>query len=349
MPNPTEYVRMFAGKSFSYLLTDLFLGYYNTLGVLSVQDRTSWISFLPKTTVEETLRDGKELYHSKNLCGRYISEFDQYIASSSKYFESILSKKEIGVSEIKDFFELISKHWSFYSKTEFFYTDLVDRNSMVLSVADFDELKLKGRAYLNKITFEEDGYAKRLLEKISIQTGAPKNDLLRYSVHEILALVQNGSRVQKDMLEEREVFFASKELTMFGQASERLVDAFLSGYRETSNIITGTVASKGKVRGKARVLVPDYDDFDKIALDVRNMEDGEILVAETTSPDIIIACKKASAIITNQGGMLSHAAIISRELGIPCIIGTDKDVVLSIKTGDELEVDADIGVITILK
>ena len=79
------------------------------------------------------------------------------------------------------------------------------------------------------------------------------------------------------------------------------------------------------------------------------MNEGEILVAETTSPDIIAACKKAAAIITNQGGQLSHAAIVSRELGIPCIIGTDKDVILNIKTGDDLEVDADNGIIKILK
>jgi pyruvate,water dikinase len=78
------------------------------------------------------------------------------------------------------------------------------------------------------------------------------------------------------------------------------------------------------------------------------MEKGDVLVAETTSPEIIHACKKASAIITNQGGMLSHAAIVSRELDIPCVIGTDKDVLENIKTGDLIEVDAKNGVINVI-
>jgi len=79
------------------------------------------------------------------------------------------------------------------------------------------------------------------------------------------------------------------------------------------------------------------------------MQNGEILIAETTAPEIIVACKKAAAIVTNQGGLLSHAAIVSRELGIPCIINTDKNVVLNIHTGDLIEVDANQGTVKILK
>jgi len=52
------------------------------------------------------------------------------------------------------------------------------------------------------------------------------------------------------------------------------------------------------------------------------MPTGSILVAESTQPKLILACKKASGIITDEGGILSHAAIISRELNIPCIVGT---------------------------
>ena len=112
-------------------------------------------------------------------------------------------------------------------------------------------------------------------------------------------------------------------------------------------MIKGTIANKGQARGRARVLVPDAKNFNKIYQAVEEMKEGEILIAETTSPDIIAACKKAAAIVTNQGGMLSHAAIVSRELGIPCIIGTDKDVILNIKTGNLVEVDANAGVVRV--
>jgi len=66
-----------------------------------------------------------------------------------------------------------------------------------------------------------------------------------------------------------------------------------------------------------------------------------------TSPDFIIAIKKCSAIVTNLGGITSHAAIISREFGIPCIVGA-KNATEILKTGDLVEVDADNGIVKII-
>ena len=72
-----------------------------------------------------------------------------------------------------------------------------------------------------------------------------------------------------------------------------------------------------------------------------------ILVSHTTSPEIIIACQKAAAIITDTGGLLSHAAIVSREFDIPCIVGTER-ASKQLHDGDLVEVDAKIGSITLL-
>jgi pyruvate,water dikinase len=77
------------------------------------------------------------------------------------------------------------------------------------------------------------------------------------------------------------------------------------------------------------------------------MKNGQILVAETTSPELLPACKKAGAIVTNQGGLLSHAAIVSRELKIPCIVGVGNATDV-LHDGDEVEVDADKGIVKIL-
>ena len=67
-----------------------------------------------------------------------------------------------------------------------------------------------------------------------------------------------------------------------------------------------------------------------------------------TRPDYIVAMKKAGAIVTNEGGITCHAAIVSRELGIPCVIGT-KHATKILKNGDFIEVDADNGIIRILE
>ena len=84
----------------------------------------------------------------------------------------------------------------------------------------------------------------------------------------------------------------------------------------------------------------------KAALEVeKRMQKGDILVVQSTNPDLMALCVKAGAIVTDQGGMLSHAAIISRELKVPCIVGT-VDGTKVFKDGDMVEVDANSGVVT---
>lgn len=348
-PKPEDYVRMFAGSSFSYLFSDVFWGYYNALGVICVQDENSWMSFLPASTVENTRKEGKELYSNKALYDAYYAGFSEYIRESSIFFESLLGKEKFESSEVGEMLRMATKHFSFYSKTEFFYTDSLDQKEMVLTVPEFDKLKLDGRAYLNKILFEQNGFLRTLVKKLSVQLQIPELDLLNYSAAEIVALVDTGTKVDDKTVKDRNVFLISKNFTEIGEKARDVVDAFLASYKEISSIIRGKIAYKGKVTAKAYVIPADFKNFGKMSEAVSLMKEGEILVAETTAPEIIAACKKAAAIITNQGGMLSHAAIVSRELKIPCIIGTDKDVTLNIKTGDILEVDAEKGIITVVK
>ncbi len=71
---------------------------------------------------------------------------------------------------------------------------------------------------------------------------------------------------------------------------------------------------------------------------------GEILVTGMTRPQIVHLCKKAAAIVTDEGGITSHAAVVSREFGIPCIIATH-NATRTLKTGDLVEVDANQGVV----
>jgi phosphohistidine swiveling domain-containing protein len=108
----------------------------------------------------------------------------------------------------------------------------------------------------------------------------------------------------------------------------------------TTNEFEGMRAMGGKVIGKVRKIL--------LVEDLKTMQAGEILVTTMTSPDFIMAMKKASAIVTDQGGVTCHAAVISRELGIPCVIGT-KIATRVLKTGDVIEVRANHGIIKILK
>jgi len=346
---PDDYLRMFSADSFPFIFSDIFLQHYKDHGVLSLQNEKYWISFFPKASKIKTLKEGAKLYTNKKLFDKYNKEFHNYIEESSKYFEKILAKENINAREVKKFLDLSAKHFSYYSKTEFFYTDAIDQNKMVITIQQFDKLKLDGRTYLNKILFVGDGYIKSLIKKLSEQTKIPESELFRYWIDEIVELLKTDKKVNSEEIKRRNLFFNSRDKTLFGDESKDLVEYFFLKYMEMSDIIRGTIANKGIAKGKARVLAVDFKNFEKISQEVEKMEKGEILIAETTSPEIIQACKKASAIVTNQGGMLSHAAIISRELNIPCVIGTDKNVLLNIKTGDLIEVNADEGIVKILK
>ena len=104
--------------------------------------------------------------------------------------------------------------------------------------------------------------------------------------------------------------------------------------------IKGNAASPGRVRGKVKILFK--------AGESGQLKKGEVLVTFMTSPDFMPAIRKCSAIVTNLGGVTCHAAIISRELKLPCIVGT-KFATQILKDGDLVEVDANKGVIKILK
>jgi len=104
--------------------------------------------------------------------------------------------------------------------------------------------------------------------------------------------------------------------------------------------IKGVCASKGKVKGTVRIVL-GLSHFGKF-------KKGDILVTHMTRPEHIPLLKKASAIITDEGGVTCHAAIISRELNIPCVIGT-KIASKILKDGDKVEIDADKGIIKKIK
>jgi len=104
--------------------------------------------------------------------------------------------------------------------------------------------------------------------------------------------------------------------------------------------LTGNCAFPGIVIGKARII--------NLKEEVNKIKKGEILVSRSTNPDLIIAMQKASAFVTNEGGITCHAAIVAREMKKPCVIGT-KIATKIIRDGDCIEVDASKGLVKVLK
>lgn len=103
--------------------------------------------------------------------------------------------------------------------------------------------------------------------------------------------------------------------------------------------VKGNIAFKGFARGTARILNNTND--------IQEFNDGDIIVSYNTNPSLMAAILKCGGIVTDEGGIMCHAAIISRELKKPCVIGT-KIATKVFKDGDIIEVDADKGFVRVI-
>jgi pyruvate,water dikinase len=99
-------------------------------------------------------------------------------------------------------------------------------------------------------------------------------------------------------------------------------------------VLSGLGASPGIASGKVKII-NDLSELDKI-------QTGDILVTKMTNPDMVVSMQKSVAIITDEGGMTAHAAIVSREMGIPAVVGT-REATVKLKDGDIVTVDGASG------
>lgn len=104
--------------------------------------------------------------------------------------------------------------------------------------------------------------------------------------------------------------------------------------KEKELVLEGTPASQGTATGKAKIVFPRQD--------ISGFEEGDILVTGMTDPSMVLVMSMASAIVTDVGGVTAHAAILSRELGIPCVVAT-KTGTKTLKNGDLILVDGSAG------
>ena len=121
---------------------------------------------------------------------------------------------------------------------------------------------------------------------------------------------------------------------------KKIKDYFSKNIAVENDIIKGQTGARGKVTGRVKVVLE--------AGRVKDFKKGDILVTGMTRPEFVPLMKKATAVITDEGGITCHAAIISRELGIPCVIGT-KIATQILKDGDMVRVDATRGIVKILE
>ncbi len=183
-------------------------------------------------------------------------------------------------------------------------------------------------------------YLEVLLKEAGKRSNIPLNAMRDTFPHEIRDIL-NGRVTAEFINKRREKCFvvweekSEKPSILIGDQAKKWEEV-LTAKVDSSQVIKGKCASRGKVTGRVRILLS--------ASENDMLEDGEVLVTFMTSPDFMSAVRRCCAIVTNLGGVTSHAAIISRELGIPCVVGT-KNATEILKSGDVVEVDADNGIV----
>ncbi len=170
---------------------------------------------------------------------------------------------------------------------------------------------------------------------------------VRFLLPEELKKALLEKKVDAKLLDERHKFSVlisenDSSRVYVGEEAKRILEEEVEKpeLREELMELKGQCANPGVAKGVVKQILSPSD--------MLKMEKGNILVAQATNPDVVPAMKKAAGIITNTGGITCHAAIVSRELGIPCIVGT-KIATDVLKDGMEVEMDASKGIVKIVR
>lgn len=161
----------------------------------------------------------------------------------------------------------------------------------------------------------------------------------------VMSLRANACVVMPEQVRQRRAGFLiyKKGRKLITTTSAQDVDGFMRAHAKTKTVspeVHGVVASRGSAKGVVRIVLG--------VKDLQKVMPGDVMVAITTHPDFVSAMHRASAIVTDEGGITSHAAIVSRELRKPCIVGT-KSATKNLSDGQYVEVDGITGNVRVLR
>ena len=181
-----------------------------------------------------------------------------------------------------------------------------------------------------------------------VEVPVKQMDLQKLSDEDIISLAKIADKIQKHYYFPQDIEWARDKKNLYivqtrpiTTLDKKVISKKNEDGKETSlttaaPILSGTGASPGIGSGQVKII--------KTAKDINKIKTGDILVSIMTSPDFVPAMKKAAAIVTDKGGQTSHAAIVSREMGIPCIVGT-KTATSTLNNNQVVTVDGSNGMV----
>lgn len=352
-------------------ITDMFVTAYSNSEPIVTIKNGKWEFFLSEAMLRKTAEKGFEFAIDPDKFKEFetkYSFFKEKLDSLEKVRIEELDKEKF-ISFLEDFKDLFIDFFRTYQETEFFYftkvedelkdyikdkysfedvlsnkADIVSWPEGIRKLADYivnmQHLKLEYRKVMNGLALGEKALLPRVLEQLGIKT--EREDVASMTIEEV-KMVLNDKELGD--VSDRHVY----SYIEWDKDNQRLrIFAGGEGYKKIrelekdipKNEVIGEVACRGIVKGVVKVIPLSMHPEEYLP----KMEQGDILVSTTTGPELMPAIEKAAAIVTDQGGMMSHAAIISREFNTPCVVGT-KYATEVFKDGDLVEVNAHNGVV----
>ncbi|MEA3515150.1 MAG: PEP/pyruvate-binding domain-containing protein [Nanoarchaeota archaeon] len=263
---------------------------------------------------------------------------------NKEYFINRLKELKIETEEEIKTEKEIKKEENINEKTEFLDSLKEDKYKKLKILADIIEFLAFVQDTRKKIFMEVSYHINNLLKEIGSRKGFNSEKMFLLKPEEIF-------NIDKEIISEQELNKRKEHVLFYHhQGNNNIYEGKEANKIETEIVsidiskekytFYGRTAYTGKVTGIVNVL--------KTIKELSQLKDNEILVTSNTTPDFVPFLNKAKAIITEKGGITSHAVIISREMRIPCIVGV-KYITSLLQTGDYVEVDADKGIVKIIK
>jgi pyruvate,water dikinase len=360
LPDILDYELTFKVSGLGFMFADLLCHGFGYLHPLFICNHGEFLQYFTNERMEYAARYGHRWLSTPGGFDEYKQEFTKFHNASFSQMKSIISEDLTGEG-IQQFFEVLYQYFIRYSKMDFQFTNLTflyaNENPVIAqSLKGIAEFKDVARVWVNAVSIDDDCLLNKLLVRISEQFNLTSHQLESYKISELVGLFNNRLVDIKEV----ELRSTSSIVMTDGRSIKYYVgdvaNSFIDGVKSIRKSqalasIVGQVANRGTERyvdGIVKLINVDYGNLENMEKEMAEMRQGEILVSEFTSPELMLACKKAKVIVTDLGGMLSHAAIVSREFGIPCVVGTEH-ASHSLKNGDNVRVDLDLGIVEVIK
>jgi phosphoenolpyruvate synthase/pyruvate phosphate dikinase len=357
-PNASDFALTFESYGLTFALGEIGVLDYMPAGSMIIGREGRHSEFMSaKETLAAMDREGVEYFSTIAPIRSSAAHLEELFDDMDKVMARFKTQEKITEEDLKQAYSLIAQIQDEYRRFGHGYTDTVflesENNAAKQEALEFvaahkNDIRLR----YDKVVFTVDGALPTILNKVSQQFAMEGDDATWYLQKEILGLFK-GERVDAVHLLARRKAYVFYKISpgrsyLFYEGTEALM--FIEQFGgltvpEGASEIRGKTANPGPVvRGAVRVINSNYADMESVEKKMAQMQKGDILVATVTAPDLMPACQKAAAIITDVGGLLSHGAIISRELGIPAIVDTQIASKV-LKDGDMVEVDTENGIV----